>query len=149
MLMKECKISVIGCLIYPAYCFKLDVCTYNSDIFALVIDSTFNIFDPHIFIITSPMFAVWEGQYFMLPCTLNCASNWPADIPWQAGEDTNLLNTWHCAALSKCKIKCVFVRKRKQQSENQLSRTGLEGRWMMSRNACIPSFSAPTSLYLQ
>lgn len=80
-------------------------------------------------------------------CTLNCASNWPADVSWQAGEDTNLLCTWHSAARSKCKIKRTFVRKRKLQSQNHLSRTSLEWRWTSSRNACIPSFS-PRSFYL-
>lgn len=84
-------------------------------------------------------------------CTLNSASNWTADIPWQSGMDTDMLNTWHSAALSKCEINRAFWRgeKRKLQSRNHLSRTGPEWRWMGSRNAHIPSSPAPFfSLYL-
>lgn len=78
-------------------------------------------------------------------CTLSCASNWPADISWQAVEETDLLNTWHSAALYKYKTKCAFGRERKLQSQNHLSRTGLEWRWMGSRITCIPSLDPPAS----
>lgn len=78
--------------------------------------------------------------------TLNCPSHWPAKISWQGGEDTDLLNTWHSAALSKCKIKSAFGRKRKLHSQIHLSRSGLEWRWMALRNPCSPSFFSPVTL---
>lgn len=76
------------------------------------------------------MFVAWEGirvseihwletHYFNVPCliyhltrflcTLNLPSNLPADISWQTGEYTDLLNPWLSAFLFKCVIKvCMW-----------------------------------------
>lgn len=66
-----------------------------------------------------------------------------ADISWQA-EDTDLLNTWHSAVLYKFRILPAVWLKRKHQSQNHLSRTGLEQRWIGSRNTGILLPPPPT-----
>lgn len=77
-------------------------------------------------------------------CTLNCACKWPPDISWQACEDTDLLNTWHFAALCKCMIKWE---KGNCSLTTTSARTSLKCRWISSRNACSHSFFPPF-LYL-
>lgn len=79
-------------------------------------------------------------------CTLNCASNWPADISWQAGEDTDLLNTWHSAARSKCKIKRAFWRKRKLQSHTTSAELAWSGDGWGPETHAFLSSSPPLSV---
>lgn len=79
---------------------------YNWDLLSVVLDSKINLFLPHTCSHSLPGGKSFKYHLTRFACcTLNCASDWPADISWQTVEDRDLLNTWHSAALFKCKIK--------------------------------------------
>lgn len=124
--------------------------TYNRDLFAVVFDGNLfmalSLLRLHCLpggkgtrLLCQALFKYHSTSFAY--CTLNHASNWPADISWQPGEDIDLLNTWHSAA----KIKCAFGTKRKLQSQKtpQQNWPGVE---MDGLQKCMHSFLPPPPL---